>query len=73
MVVCGVQGGLGDKDEDKGVVNWKLLPAGIGDHCLQALRAEWVGWAAPGFQGRSFSYSWSMSSGAASLTFDKTR
>jgi hypothetical protein len=28
MVVCGGQGGLGDKDEDKGVVNWKLLPWG---------------------------------------------
>jgi hypothetical protein len=32
MVVCGGQGGLGDKDEDKGVVNWKLLPAGVGTH-----------------------------------------
>jgi hypothetical protein len=38
MVVCGGQGGLGDKDEDKGVVNWKLLPGGIGHH--------WVGFAA---------------------------
>ena len=30
MVVCDGQGGLGNKDEDGGVVNWKLLPAGIG-------------------------------------------
>jgi hypothetical protein len=34
MVVCDAQGGFGNKDVDGGVVNWKLLPAGIGHHCV---------------------------------------
>jgi hypothetical protein len=34
MVVCDAQGGFGNKDVDGGVVNWKLLPAGVGNHCV---------------------------------------